>query len=319
MSNGILFNEVYGSYYNVVAKVLELAVREELTPKKLIRIVEDKAFKESREKLPGLLLGGEWPFLDEDLCTDIMEAPEMPLTEIQKRWLAALLNDPRIRLFLHDADVEKFPKDVKPLWKPDTFVYFDRYSDGDPFENPAYIRNFRTVLEAVKDLKVLELRYAGGKGRTGTVICQPTEIEYSSRDDKFRVFADPLSDKPWSEPLRLNVARIRSCRVVNDYRGTSAETEVEKNSAVLELVDFEDSLDRAMLHFSWLEKRTEKISEATDASPAVYRITLFYSKADETEILIRLLSFGPNIRVLYPEPLREKIKERIFGQLALNR
>ena len=63
MSNGILFNEIYGSYYNVVAKVLELAVREELTPKKLIRIVEDKAFKESREKLPGLLLGGEWPFL----------------------------------------------------------------------------------------------------------------------------------------------------------------------------------------------------------------------------------------------------------------
>ena len=86
---------------------------------------------------------------------------------------------------------------------------------------------------------------------------------------------------------------------------------------VAELVDFEDSLDRAMLHFSWLEKRTEKISEATEASPAVYRITLFYSKADETEILIRLLSFGPNIRVLYPEPLREKIKERIFSQLAL--
>ena len=43
----MIFNEVYGSYYNVVAEVLAEAVNGTLTKEKLSEITNRKAFGES--------------------------------------------------------------------------------------------------------------------------------------------------------------------------------------------------------------------------------------------------------------------------------
>jgi len=48
--------------------------------------------------IPTSLKSGEWALLP-DLTTNIRNAPTMPLTTLQKRWLRALLDDPRMRLF----------------------------------------------------------------------------------------------------------------------------------------------------------------------------------------------------------------------------
>ena len=55
----------------------------------------------------------------------------------------------------------------------------------------------------------------------------------------------------------------------------------------MDLYDTRNALERAMLHFSDLEKETERIDDKH------YRVTLKYRQGDETEILIRILSFGP--------------------------
>ena len=66
-----------------------------------------------------------------------------------------------------------------------------------------------------------------------------------------------------------------------------------------------------MLHFSHLEKETERIDEQR------YRLTLHYEKDDETELLIRVLSFGPVLKVISPNRFREKLKARIEKQMKL--
>ena len=66
-----------------------------------------------------------------------------------------------------------------------------------------------------------------------------------------------------------------------------------------------------MLHFSDLEKETEKLDDKR------YRITLRYRQSDETEILIRVLSFGPVLRVVEPERMVEQIRERLARQTVL--
>ena len=53
---------------------------------------------------------------------------------------------------------------------------------------------------------------------------------------------------------------------------------------MIELTDERNALERAMLHFSHLEKKTEKVSNDR------YKITLYYDKDDETELLNK--SFG---------------------------
>lgn len=124
----MLFSEIYGSYFNVVAAVLTEATEKTLTAGKLTSIVQEKAFAESVLSIPAALQSGAWPLLDSDFHTILREKPTMPLTTLQKRWLKAILSDPRIALF--DPDTSGL-EDVEPLYTQDTFVRFDQYADGD--------------------------------------------------------------------------------------------------------------------------------------------------------------------------------------------
>lgn len=87
----MLFSEIYGSYFNVVAAVLSEAAENTLTTGKLTAIVQEKAFAESVLSIPAALQSGAWPLLDSGYHTVLRGKPTMPLTTLQKRWLKALL------------------------------------------------------------------------------------------------------------------------------------------------------------------------------------------------------------------------------------
>ena len=80
---------------------------------------------------------------------------------------------------------------------------------------------------------------------------------------------------------------------------------------VFELEDTRNALMRVLLHFSHLEKETKRLDERR------YRVTLRYDRADETEMVIRVLSFGSIIRVLEPTRFIELLRERIERQRTL--
>ena len=67
-----------------------------------------------------------------------------------------------------------------------------------------------------------------------------------------------------------------------------------------------------MLHFAHYDKQTA-YEEETDT----WLCSIWYDPADETELLIELLFFGPVIHVLGPKDFLAKIKERIIRQRKL--
>ncbi len=297
----MLFSEVYGSYYNAVSKILEKAVKSDLSKKDINDIVLEKAFGESILNIPDALKNGNWRLIDSDMETPLLNSPSMPLTALQKQWLKALLNDPRIKLFSPSADGLEA---AKPLYEQKDIIYFDRYSDGDDFENPEYIKNFQTVLEALKQNKKLKMKYTGKQWREKEFICSPVKLEYSSKDNKFR-----LKAIAYNKQFTLNLSRIESCEItafeINDDIKKYKE---EKQSLVVLLNDERNALERFMLHFSHLEKEAEKLDDKH------YRIVLKYDKDDETEMLIRILSFGPLIKVVSPDSFINQLKNRINRQ-----
>lgn len=297
----MLFSEVYGSYFNVVAEVIGEAVNDTLTDKKMYEIVSKKAFAESAINIPSALKKEEWKLITADLKTPIKHKPTMPLTILQKRWLKAMLSDPRIRLF--DVSVKGL-EDVEPLYTQDTFQYFDRYNDGDDFENPKYIKNFRTILTALENKNKLVVHFDTRLGQRCRVSCIPHRLEYSQKDDKFRLIA--VNSK---ENITINLSRIVFCNLWESYKDCEDREENHKRETlVFELTDERNALERIMLNFSHLKKKTEKIDDKH------YRVSLEYDKSDETEMLIRILSFGPMIKVQSPQGFIELIKNRIEKQ-----
>ena len=198
-------------------------------------------------------------------------------------------------------------EDVEPLYDKDTFVYFDRYSDGDPYDDIEYREHFRLILVAIKERRIVRIVYKGRKGkRIHTLI--PKGLEYSSKDDKFRLVAESLKGTQYI----INMQKITKCQVMEGFEKDSVrKRKLAFGEVILRLKDYRKALERAMLSFSDLEKETIKLDNDT------YQIKLKYCVDDETEILIRILAFGPLIEVMGPDDFRDKIKERLLRQRKL--
>ena len=300
----MLFSEVYGSYYRAVASVLDRAVSGDLSGKDLPEIVRNTAFGESVLTIPAALTDGSWQLLSDNMTTPLRHSPSMPLTTLEKRWLKSLLADPRIRLFDPPADGLE---DVEPLWDPGVFVFYDRYTNADPYDDPGYIEVFRTILQAMKEKKKIRVRFHSGRGKRHSFICVPYTLEYSAKDDKFRMLTSFEG-----KMLTVNLARIRSVKLMDPYSETEYKpADYREKTVTMLLTDERNALERALLHFSDLEKETEQLDDKH------YRITIWYKHGDETELLIRILSFGPVLQVEGPDTMLRQLQERIEKQFSL--
>ena len=176
----MVFHEIYGTYFRVLTGILGRAAEGRLSRTDMERIIRKEGFAESILTIPGKLADGSWPLLNDDLTTPLLHKPRRPLTALEKRWLKALLADPRIRLF--DPPAEGL-EDVEPLYPQGAILFYDRYTDGDPYDDPAYIANFRTILTALREKRRLHVEFQGRRGEMHHWDCVPQRLEYSPKDD----------------------------------------------------------------------------------------------------------------------------------------
>lgn len=308
----IFFSEIYSSYFRIVEQILRRAQKRELMcsdidEKKLYREV----FGESHKFIPEKLKTEEWPLLLQDESTGKMSTPlknsiGTPLTILEKRWLKTLLLDPRIKLFNVDGTGLE---DVEPLFKPEQFVYFDQYADGDDYSDPIYQEHFKTLLQACEKKQLVEISFTNNRGVAEKHVYLPLKLEYSSKDDKFRLRAErqPEANKPGDFSF-VNLGRISACTTLEKLGVEATCSKPERSTIVLELKDERNALERVLLHFSSLEKKTQKLDDEH------YRIELTFNEADRAEMLIRVLSFGPVIKLVRPKEM-EKDK-RYKGMLV---
>ena len=303
----MFFNEIYGAYYNAVSKILAKAVEKPVTPKDIRKIVEESAFGESSINIENSLFNEKWQLVTKNGDTPLETTPSLPLTTLEKRWLKAISLDPRVKLF--DEDFSDL-RDVEPLFTPDDICVFDKYADGDPYEDEKYINNFRLMLDAINRQYPVKLTTKNNKGEEKYIVFLPQYMEYSEKDDKFRVVG---SGGRWATVV--NMGRIIWCHpYVKPYTpNTNTKMVRDKETVVFQLTDERNALERALMHFAHFEKQAEKLTDNQ------YRITVTYDKDDETELLIRVLSFGPMIKVTSPDSFINLIKERLIKQKSCER
>ena len=305
-----IFSEVYGTYYNIVADILGKAASDGLTLEQLKRIVYKEGYEESGLELLPALTDEKWLLLTKEIKTPLRHKPSMPLTLLQKQWLKAVLLDERVRLFFTDeelANEEKALEDVEPLYRPEQFVFFDRFVDGDNYKSARYRENFRQILQAIKDHTAIDASYRTNKDNvivwTNLV---PMTLEYSAKDDKFR-----LQGMVGHKKVTLNLAKIITVELGGPWEKELPQAALPQEKLVLELVDERHTMMRALMHFSDLAKETEKLDDKH------YLLNVFYDKSDATEMVYRVLSFGPTMKVREPEGFVELIKERLQEQLGI--
>ncbi len=318
-----LYSEVYGCYYEVVAEILRAAP---LTRRQVESLVGERGYGESTLQLvPKLLDQKSWPLLEERdglFCSLLEHPPTFPVTALECAWLKALLGDPRIRLFLTDEQLRHLTGvlgDVEPLYRQEDFIYFDRYLDGDDYSDPGYRRRFQTILAAMREGTFLRLAYAPPRGRLRLGDHRPLRLEYSAKDDKFRVYTAKVWHGAFQGYHILNLNRIRDVGPSAEQYSGRLDLESWRirhrcnQPLLLRVTGERNGIERFMVEFSSYEKQSE-YDEATKTCT----VKLWYQQDDETEVLIRLLGFGPVIQVLGPERFVSQMRERVLRQAEQN-
>ena len=310
-----LFSERYSCYYQVLRHLL--LHQDALS-------IQDIRAQESMLSIIPKLESGEWNLFDRDgalYLSKISPSFVTPLSDLEKSYLKALLSDPRIGLFLDRGQIgflQRMLASVTPLWTPEQFYYYDRFAGGDPWEDEAYRTIFRTLLHARKNRQYVDIDYNAPNGRRIHHYYVPARLEYSVKNDKFRLLALKHTGRGKMRLEILNLARIKS--VVPTEKELSSAVDLNaliqssyyKEPLRLRIVNERNALERAMLHFANYEKNTRKLDENT------YECLIYYNQNMETELLIEVLSFGPMLTVTGNDRFLALLKARLECQFNIN-
>lgn len=308
----MIFSELYGAYYNCISDIIKIAIDHPVSKDEIDSIIKKRAFLDSF-KIESLLPA--WGFKKNksgDYEINIKNKPTMPYTILERRWLKSVFLDRRMILFMEKTEIEHYLNDVlgdvEPLYEHSNIVVFDRYNDGDDFEDPEYIKTFRLLSQAIKNKDVIRITYKNRNGQNIHFTVMPDSIEYSDKDDKFRLIAHNYRGQQQICQLRriLKVNTIDNKTVYKPLKVVNNNTRF-----VLRIVNERNSLERVMLHFSHFEKKATKISDDE------YELEVFYDVEDEKEMVIRILSFGPCVKVIAPQTIVDSVKEKLTKQIKL--
>lgn len=326
-----IFSEIYGAYFRTAASLLARRGKP-LAESDVYKAVERHGFRDSALFLPKKLLpqkdNSDWGLLrktENGFVPITKNPPPDILSGLQKSWLKALLSDPRIALFLSDDEMIRLSeklKDVQPLYRPQHFRFFDRYSDGDDYQNPKYRRNFRFLLSAVKSHEALRICYPTRNGSEINAVILPLKLEYSAKNDKFRVFCRTVNNGNLRGYMTINAGRIINIEPTGKHftktvsNAASMEKFFSDRRAAEPVTVFvkpeRNAPERFMLEFANYEKRAERDPETHSLT-----VNIYYDRADETELLILLLSYGAAVEILAPKYFREQAAERVKRQAEL--
>ncbi|MDE6844998.1 MAG: WYL domain-containing protein [Lachnospiraceae bacterium] len=316
-----LFSEVYNCYFQVIKSLIEK--KNFISEKEVTLHIKNTCFEESILYLLPKLTEQGWGFYEKQdglLHSRLSENFYVPLTDLQKSYIKAILLDDKISLFLDDKEIEAISdafSDVEPLYLPDDFYYYDRFADKDDYKNPDYRNHFRTILSAIQNHEYIDILYESRYHRRLHHSYLPCRIEYSIKNDCFRLLAIEARANQNPKVITLNLCRIREVtptgKTVKELPNIN---QLLQHSCYHEPVRIliknrRNALARAMLQFANYEKSTRKLDEDT------YECLIYYNKETETELLIEILSFGPMIKVVGNETFLRQIKERLKRQAAL--
>ncbi len=300
----MVFSEIYSAYYNAVAYLIEKAMSGELNEKNINDLIGNTAFSESFLYISNALKNEDWCVINKEYKTPMKHIPKMPLSELELSFLKSIISDKRFLLF---ADIPQGLEAIEPLYVQEDFYIFDNFKDGDNYEDETYKENFKIVLQALKENRKLHIEFTGGKGGFHRGEYIPRKLEFSAKDDRFRLIC-----KGNYSVNTINLARISKCSLLDHFNEEKIKPLHRMKAQVeIEIKDKRNALERMMTTFANYQKETRKINDNT------YILKLNYYKEDETELLIRILSFGPMVKVLAPQVFIEQIKERINKQMKL--
>lgn len=244
-----------------------------------------------------------------------------PLTDLEAKWLLTLIQDDKARLFFGKEETKAIKRailaekeGISPF-KTESIVYFDRYYRYCNLESEGI--KLKAVIKAINGSKTVNIRYRSMHGNDISGEFKPLAAEYSKRDDIFRIILKSCKDNTVFTMVLGNIEEISVTDTCYDASQAAKEFDSHlaenRESVVIEFYDRRNLADRILSELSHCEKICRY-----DPDSELYTLTVFYQKADELEMVIRLMGYGWEILIRdINHPIYMEIRKRLMLQKAV--
>lgn len=321
-----LFHEIYSVYFKILLRTVQLAQSNQLDKDSFRKMIKDdfsymnsdrilkeiferkidsgKGKSSVKEIEEGKSIINYYKLFSKDLTTIIKNTIVLPFSSLQRRYIKTMLNDEKFRLFFSDEELNTLTnilQDEEELFSLKDICFIDNPLNADPFDSGKYRSIFHHLMEAVQKQSFICVHFKDNRETSGI----PKNIEYSMKDNKFRFHISKY------ELFVSDIIDIQELRKQEYNKNFKEKSEPNEKKLKLEITDQRNALHRCLTHFSHFEKECDKLENGK------YYLTFNFSSNDEGEIVMRVLQFGPLIKVLGPESVVERIKEKLRQQTKL--
>lgn len=239
-----------------------------------------------------------------------MHSFRFPAGDMERDYLAYILSFPEAELFL-DEDLR-----AALAGEPgDFFAPVRRIMPRKEGKQPLSAPQFRTLLTAIRGGRKIRYSYRTRESeelRESEIV--PWKLEYSAYDGRWWVILyDPEENRTIKAVLGnlQNIQLAGPAHVTDEMIEQAMEPLLASEPVVLQVEDVNNVLERCFLVFE------NQLFEETEQIPgAGCRIAFRYYRFDEEEILRRLLYMGPDVTLVGPQSMREKLARRLEQALA---
>ncbi|AGF57875.1 hypothetical protein B0P06_003815 [Clostridium saccharoperbutylacetonicum] len=331
-----LFHEYKNKYFHLVFRILNLA-NNGLYKDEIIKIIEKEEYDEKVigkdfKTFEGMLLNqydkkDNFNFLEErdgKYYSILNNEDRMPLkvrfSKLEKSWLNGMLEEPVVQALLGNETLEKLQKALIEIKTGSNKVIEFTNKGKNDFEVDLekISKNFYTILEGIiEERPILYSNVDKNGNEYKNQLALPIRIEYSLKDDKFRASLYSLEEQ---RPIMVNLHTLEKVEIEQKVNSKIRREEVLKKlkekkyceiPITIELEDIRGAMERCFMSFSSFERNSRSISENK------YEIDIYYYTFEEDEVLRKIISLGPYVRVKSPDSVREIIIDKIKRALRL--
>ena len=339
-----LFHEYKNKYFHLIFRILNLS-KDGLDRDEIIKLIEQEEYEEKVigkdfKTFEGMLLN-EYESLDNLNLLEERESKfysilnnekRIPLkvrfSKLEKTWINGMIKEPVVQALLGKEILEKLEKALEDVKEGnnDIIEFTNKVKSNFQYNIKKFTEDFYIILEGiVKEGPIIYTNVDRNGNEYKNQLALPIRIEYSLKDDKFRASLYSLKEE---RSIMVNLHTLKDVKIAEkdieiseninleinreDVLRKLKEKKYSETPITIELEDIRGAMERCFMSFSSFERCSRAISENK------YEIDIYYYTFEEADVIRKIMSLGPYVKVKSPERVKEiivgKIKEAFLFQ-----
>jgi hypothetical protein len=333
-----LFHEYKNKYFHLVFRILNLA-KDGLYKDEIIKLIgkeeyDEKIIGKDFKTFEGMLLNeyensDNFNFLEESegkFYSIINKEGNMPLkvrfSKLEKTWLNGMIKESVVQALLGKETIEKLERALEDVTEGnnDVIEFTNKVRSHTPNDLVKLKDDFYAILEGIiKGKPIIYTNVDKNGNEYNNQLALPIRIEYSLKDEKFRASLYSLEEE---RAIMVSLHTLKDVKIAENIASNINREDVLKKlkekryceiPITIELEDIRGAMERCFMSFSSFERSSRAISENR------YEIDIYYYTFEEAEVIRKIMSLGPYVKVKSPDRVRNIVIDKIKSAFSLQR